>query len=98
MSCQSAGTKYKNDLERKNRASEDSEKSQKRKQMGKELSIIKRKKVEMEDLVKELDADADKFVSKAGSPDDVVEMKKLVTKANSFKQSAKEKKKRLMLN
>ena len=93
LSCQSAGTKYNNDLERKKRESEDNEKSQKRKQLGEELSIIKRKKVEMEDLVKELDADADKFVSKAGSTDDVVEMKKLVTKANSFIQSAKEKKK-----
>ena len=93
LSCQSTGTKYKNDLERKKRESEDREKSQKRKQLGEELSIIKRKKCEMEDLVNELDADTDKFVSKASSTDDVVEMKKMVTKANSFKQSVKEKKK-----
>ena len=96
FSCQSAGTKYKNDLERKKRKYEDNEKSQKRKQLGEELSSIKRKKVEMEDLVKELDADADKFVSKAVSTDNVVEMKKLVTKANSFKQLAKEKKKAIV--
>lgn len=49
----------------------------------------------MGDLVKELDADADKFFSDAGITDDMVEMKKLVTKANSFKQSVKEKEKRI---
>ena len=62
LSCQSTRTKYKNDLERKKRESEHREKSQKRKQLGEELSIIKRKKCEMEDLVNELDADADKFL------------------------------------
>ena len=49
----------------------------------------------MEDFVKELDADADKFVSEAGITDDMVEMKKMVTKVNSFKQSVKEKKKQI---
>ena len=49
----------------------------------------------MEDLMKELDADADKFVSDAGITDEMVEMKKLVTKANSFKQSVEEKKKQI---
>lgn len=42
-------------------------------------------------LIKRLDADADKFVSKAGITDDVVEMQKLLTKANSFEQSVKKK-------
>ena len=83
-----AGTKYKNDLKRKKRF-RNSEKNQKGKQLSEKLSIIKMKKVEIEDLVKELDDDADKFVSKAGNE----EMKNLVTKANSFKQSAKEKNK-----
>ena len=49
----------------------------------------------MEDLVKELDADVDKFISEAGITDDMVEMKKMVTKVNSFKQSGKEKKKQI---
>ena len=88
LSCQLAGTKYKNDLKRKKRF-RNSEKNQKGKQLSEKLSIIKMKKVEIEDLVKELDDDADKFVSKAGNE----EMKNLVTKANSFKQSAKEKNK-----
>ena len=93
LSCQAAGTKYRNDLQRKREESQDSEKSMKRKQLGEELSIIKRKKVEMEDLIKELDADADKFVSNASMTEDVVERKKLVRKASSFKTSAKEKRK-----
>lgn len=49
----------------------------------------------MEDLVKELDADADKFVLEAGITDDILEMKKLVTKANFVKQLVKEKKKQI---
>ena len=35
------------------------------------------------------------FVSEAGITDDMVEMKKMVTKMNSFKQSVKEKKKQI---
>lgn len=49
----------------------------------------------MEDLVKELDADVDKFVLEAGITDDIVEMKKLVTKANSVKELVKEKNKQI---
>ena len=49
----------------------------------------------MEDFVKELDADADKFALEAGITDDMVEMKKMVTKLNSFKQYVKEKKKQI---
>ena len=63
--------------------------------MSEEVSVVKRKKVETEDLVKELHADADKFVSEAGITDAMVEMKKFVTKVNSFKQSVKEKKKQI---
>ena len=48
----------------------------------------------MEDLVKELDADADKFVLEAGITVGMVEMKKLVMKVNSFKQFMKVKKKK----
>ena len=59
--------------------------------MDKELSIIKSKKGAILGLIKRLDADADKFVSKAGITDDVVEMQKLLTKANSFEQSVKKK-------
>lgn len=49
----------------------------------------------MEDLVKELDADVDKFVLEAGITDDIVKMKKLVTKANSVKELVKEKNKQI---
>ena len=95
LSCNSAGTRYKNDLEQRRKKSVNNENDQKRKQLSEELSVVKRKKVEMEDLMKELDADADKFVSDAGITDEMVEMKKLVTKANSFKQSVEEKKKQI---
>ena len=57
------------------------------------MSFVKSKKIGKEELVKELDADADKIVSEAGITDDMVGMKKLVTKANSFKQFVKEKRK-----
>ena len=43
----------------------------------------------MLDFIKRLDADADKFVSKAAITDDVVEMQNLLTKGNSFEQSVK---------
>lgn len=81
----SAGTRYKNDLKQRRKESVNSENNQKRKQLSQEFLVVKRKKVEMEDLVKELDADADKFVLEAGITDDILEMKKLVTKANSVK-------------
>ena len=93
LSCKSAGTRYKADLERKKKESEDSGNSLKRKQLGEELSIMKKKKVEMEGLVKDLEADADKFIARADAAEDVAEIKKLVAKANSFKTSVKEKKK-----
>ena len=91
LSIQSSGTKHKNDLEQKDKEFEDSADSQKPKQLDKELSIIKSKKGAILGLIKRLDADADKFVSKAGITDDVVEMQKLLTKANSFEQSVKKK-------
>ena len=75
LSCNSAGNRYKNDLEQRRKESANTENNQKRKQLSKELSVVKRNKVEMEDFVKELDADADKFVSEAGISDDMVEMK-----------------------
>ena len=81
----SAGTRYKNDLKQRRKESVNSENNQKRKQLSQEFLVVKRKKVEMEDLVKELDADADKFVLEAGITDDILEMKKLVTKANFVK-------------
>ena len=74
---------------------QESEDNQKRKQLSEEMSVVKRKKVEMEDLVKELDADAGKFVSEADIADGMVEMKKLIKKVNSFKQSVKEKRKQI---
>ena len=55
------------------------------------MTIVKKKKVDMENLLKELDDDADKYLSKANKSEDLVGMKKLVAKADSFKKSAKEK-------
>ena len=54
---------------------------------------MKKKKIEIEALVKKLDTDADNFLSQANSSDDLGKMRKLVTKADSFKMLAKEKKK-----
>ena len=79
LSCNSAGIRYKNNLEQRRKESVNSENNQKRKQLSEELSVVKRKKVEMGDLVKELDADPIKLFE-AGITDDMMEMKKLVTK------------------
>lgn len=82
-------------MEQRRKESVNSENNQKRKQLSQEFLVVKRKKFEMEDLVKELDADVDKFVLEAGITDDIVEMKKLVTKANSVKELVKEKNKQI---
>lgn len=82
-------------MEQRRKESVSSENNQKRKQLSQEFLVVKRKKFEMEDLVKELDADVDKFVLEAGITDDIVEMKKLVTKANSVKELVKEKNKQI---
>lgn len=50
---------------------------------------MKKKKIEIEALVKKLDTDADNFLSQANSSDDLGKMRK----TDSFKMSAKEKKK-----
>ena len=54
---------------------------------------MKRKKIEMEALVKELDTDADNLLSQADSSDNLGEMRNLVAKSDSFKKSTKERKK-----
>ena len=82
-------------MEQRRKEFVNSENNQKRKQLSQEFLVVKRKKFEMEDLVKELDADVDKFVLEAGITDDIVEMKKLVTKANSVKELVKEKNKQI---
>ena len=82
-------------MEQRRKESVNSENNQKRKQLSQEFLVVKRKKFEMEDLVKELDADVDKFVLEAGITDDIVKMKKLVTKANSVKELVKEKNKQI---
>lgn len=82
-------------MEQRRKEFVNSENNQKRKQLSQEFLVVTRKKFEMEDLVKELDADVDKFVLEAGITDDIVEMKKLVTKANSVKELVKEKNKQI---
>ena len=82
-------------MEQRRKESVNSENNQKRKQLSQEFLVVTRKKFEMEDLVKELDADVDKFVLEAGITDDIVKMKKLVTKANSVKELVKEKNKQI---
>ena len=93
LSCKTASSKYKNELQQKREQSKVSEIGLKRKQLTEDLTVIKKKKIEMENLVEELDTDADKILSLANKTDDFGEMKKLVAKADSFKKSAKEKKK-----
>ena len=54
-----------------------------------ELNIVKKTKVDQENLIKELKADSDRFISLAGATADLSEMQKLVVKANSFMETAK---------
>ena len=91
LSCQAACRKYKNELEKKKAASNESEKNNKRKHLGEESLIIKKKKFEVEGLIKELNNDADKIVAQAGAINNIVQIKKFVVKANSSKVSVKEK-------
>ena len=53
LSCNSAGNRYKNDLEQRRKESVNNENNQKRKQLSEELSVVKGKKVDMEDNVNE---------------------------------------------
>ena len=48
LSCNSAGTRYKNDMEERRKESVNKENNHKRKQFSEELSVVKRKKGEME--------------------------------------------------
>ena len=56
------------------------------------MTVVKKQKMDMEKLAKDLDADANKLLFKPCRSGDLQEMKKLVTKADSLKTSSKEKK------
>ena len=82
-------------MEQRRKESVNSENNQKWKQLSEELSVVKRKKVEMGDLVKEVDADADNFVSEAGITDDMVEMKNFLLRQIPLRRPWKKKKKQI---
>ena len=94
LSCKLAAKRYKDDLEKKKENVQETESSRKRKLLNDQLLTVKKKKLDEEVIIKKLKADSDKFVQEAAKDGvSVEELRLLVAKAQSFKESAKEKEK-----
>ena len=93
ISCKSACSKYKQVLQEKRDNTKDEAVNSKRKLLCNDLVVMKKKKVDTDKLIAELNTDADDLLSKANETDDLNEMKKLVSEANAFKKLSKEKRK-----
>ena len=63
----------------------------KRKLLQEELAIVKRRRLELEAVVTSLQKDIESYSIQAGEKEDLVEMKALITKANSFREAVKTK-------
>ena len=94
LSCKLASKRYRDDLEKKKENDDQTETSKKRKLLNDELLTVKKRKLDEEVLVKKLSHDSDKFVEEAAKDGITVEeMRLLVVKAQSLKESAKGKEK-----
>ena len=63
----------------------------KRKLLQEELAIVKRRRLELEAVVTSLQKDIESYSIQASEKEDLVEMKALITKANSFREAVKTK-------
>ena len=91
LPCKGASRKYKEYLEQHKDISAESEQASKLKILSEEIVNLKRKKAGEEALVVDLRNDPDKFLKKAYATENLEEMRKFVVKANSFKETMRQK-------
>ena len=86
--------RFRENLEKKKESDQKTETSRKTKILNDELLTVKKKKLDEEVLMKKLDSDPDEFIEQAAQHGvGVEEVRSLVAKAQSFKNSAKSNKK-----
>lgn len=90
-SVKSSRQQYSTYLEELKKKTIQSESSRKRKAVEEEIVEIKRKKNLLVDTVNDLHTESDKYAIDAENADDLLTMKSLLAKSNSFRATAKEK-------
>ena len=88
LNCKTACTKYKSALEDVIKAEVEDAKTKKRKLITEEIQDVKRRKLTLESCIKSLETETEKYYDSVETEYDLTTL----TKANSFKKSAKEKK------
>ena len=78
-------------MEQHKESSAESEQANKLKILSEEIVNLKMKKAGEEALVVDLRNDSDKYLKKAYATEDLEEMRKFVVKANSFKETMRQK-------
>ena len=91
QSCKASHSKYVACLKEKKDDEAAQSVSKKRKLLQEEACSVKRKKMELETIVTSLTTDIERYSVEAGEKEDLVEMKSLLTKANSFRDAVKSK-------
>ena len=91
IACQSASAAYKDARKQQEEEQAESQTATKGKLIMEELCILKKRKADEENVIKQLRDDSDKLVLQAGATADVDEMRSLVAKASSFKKTVNEK-------
>ena len=90
-SCKAAHSKYTAHLQETRKEKTKEKEGNKRKLLQEELATVKRKKLELETVVSSLTQDIEKYSIEAAEKEDLKEMQALITKANSFQTTVKEK-------
>ena len=91
LSCKAASSKYRAHLAGKDKEKVDTEQSRKRVLMSEEISQVKRKKVETENVITSMRKDIDEISRKAVLKETFKEMKLDLEKANYFRDAVKSK-------
>ena len=93
-SVRNARNEYEKYLEEKRKEKLHSEKDLKRKAIQEEIVAVKRKKTILEKTVVDLSKDADQYALDAENADKKEDIKLLLSKSNSFRRTANQKKKK----
>ena len=93
-SVRNARNEYEKYLEEKRKEKLHSEKDLKRKAIQEEIVAVKRKKTILEKTVVDLSKDADQYALDAENADEKEDIKLLLSKSNSFRRTANQKKRR----
>ena len=92
LKCRTACTKYRSALEDVNKAEVEDTKTKKRKLITEEIQDVKRRKLTLESCINSHETEAEKYYDSVETEYDLPTL----SKANSFRKSAKEKKRTLV--